>query len=206
MAQSAQLVSRRDIVEREVQLDDIDAGSPSTPSGDRRCTCSPAARPRPRRALAGCATRCDLQPGVGDRDVRVEPGRRCGDGVDGHECVGGEAVLLAVGSGAFLDRAQQVGVGRAEVGAGAGRAVVAGARRPTAGSGSTRRRRRSGRSARCRRRHRRAGSASRRPCRGRRPGRSPVLSSRVGDAADQREHDDDQERRPELAKECAHVT
>ena len=61
------------------------------------------------------------------------PGARRGDGVDRDQRVGRQAVLLAVGGDALLDRREQIGIGRAEVRARAGRAVVAGAGRRRAG-------------------------------------------------------------------------
>ena len=74
-------------------------------------------------SLVGDA-RC-LEPGVGQRDVRVEPGARCGHGVDGDRRVVGEAVLLAVGGDGLLDGGEEVRVRRPEVRARRRRAVVA---------------------------------------------------------------------------------
>ena len=81
-------------------------------------------------ALGGDTRRLEL--GVAHRDVRVEAGTRGGDGVDGHEHVGAEAVLVAVGGDALGDGGEEVRVRRAEVGAARRGAVVAvaGRRRP----------------------------------------------------------------------------
>ena len=81
-----------------------------------------------------------LEPGVGRRDVRVEPRARRRHGIhrDGRIVV--EAVQLAVGGGALLDGGEEVGVRRAEVRRGARRAVVAVAGGRRDGDGTTARR------------------------------------------------------------------
>ena len=77
-------------------------GSPSTPkvAAVGVVVDHPADRADVEAALGGDPRR--LQAGVGDRDVRVEARARRGHGVDGHQRIGGEAVLRAVGGDALL--------------------------------------------------------------------------------------------------------
>ena len=112
-------------------------GSPRMPSG-RSCVWSSTRRST--SSSRGPARRGDagrLEAGVAHRDLRVEAGARRGHGVDGHQRVGAEAVLVAVGGDPLGDRGEEVGVGRAEVGAARRAGVVARRRRPTGGGGST---------------------------------------------------------------------
>ena len=87
----------RELVEREVELEHVDrllaeeAERPVRRCGRRSSSCTSRDR---EPALVGDARR--LEPGVGDRDVRVEPGAGRGHRVDRHLRRRGEAVQLAV--------------------------------------------------------------------------------------------------------------
>ena len=177
-------------------------GSPRTPSGAVR-RCARRRAPAPRRAR-GRARRRPAAPAAGrwHRDVRVEAGARRGDGVDRHEHVVAEPVLVAVGGDPLVDGGEEVGVRRAEVRAARRGAVVAVAGRRRAGVEVLRA-------------TTKVWPISSEPTTT--PSRSisdplavsfqptwatAVTTQRVGDAADDGEDDDGDERRAQLADEA----
>src|SRR3954469_21200074 len=94
-------------VEREVELEDVDAllaEEPERATG-RVVVDEPLDVGDREAARLGDARR--LQQGVLDRDLRVEARPRRGHRVGGHQRFPREAVLLAIGDRALLDRLQQ---------------------------------------------------------------------------------------------------